>query len=422
MNTDKQGKFIVIDGTDGSGKATQTQMLVARLESLGLAVAMVDFPQYGEKSAGLVEKYLNGEYGEADEVGPYRASIFYACDRYDASFKIKKWLRQGKIVVANRYVTANMGHQGGKIANPLERKNYFSWLYELEYEIFNIPKPDLNIILHVDAAVAQRLVDQKGHRDYVNGTKRDLHEADINHLRRAEQVYLEIARTFPGFTLIECTENGQIMARQEIHNLVWQEASRLIDLKNNYHIPFLNTLEYEAPRVYTRDINNGFPDGAKSAEAPPYYGAKVDEKSLDKPILKIEKIKPNVKLPQRAHIGDAGLDLYAADYYSILPGESIVISTGIKMAIPEGYAGLIWDKSGVAKSGIHTTAGVIDSGYRGEIMVNMINLSEDIYNIAPGQKIAQILIQPAPNLEIKEDKINDETGRNDNGFGSSGLF
>jgi len=390
MNTDKQGKFIVIDGTDGSGKATQTQMLVARLESLGLAVAMVDFPQYGEKSAGLVEKYLNGEYGEADEVGPYRASIFYACDRYDASFKIKKWLRQGKIVVANRYVTANMGHQGGKIANPLERKNYFSWLYELEYEIFNIPKPDLNIILHVDAAVAQRLVDQKGHRDYVNGTKRDLHEADINHLRRAEQVYLEIARTFPGFTLIECTRNGEIMTRQEIHNLVWQEASRLIDLKNNYHIPFLNTLEYE--------------------------------KSLDKPVLKIERIKPSAKLPQRAHPGDAGLDLYAADYYSLFPGDSVAISTGIKMAIPAGYAGLIWDKSGVAKSGIHTTAGVIDSSYRGEIMVNLINLSEDIYNIAPGQKIAQILIQPAPNLEIKEDKINDETSRNDNGFGSSGLF
>jgi len=390
MNTDKQGKFIVIDGTDGSGKATQTQMLVARLESLGLAVAMVDFPQYGEKSAGLVEKYLNGEYGEADEVGPYRASIFYACDRYDASFKIKKWLKEGKIVIANRYVTANMGHQGGKIANPLERKNYFSWLYELEYEIFNIPKPDLNIIFHVDAAVAQKLVDQKGHRDYVNGARRDLHEADINHLRRAEQVYLEIAKTFPDFTLIECTRDGQIMTRQEIHNLVWREVSRLINFEDNGCIPFLNTLEHE--------------------------------KNSDKLILKIEKIRPSAKLPRRAHPGDAGLDLYAADYYSLFPGDSITVSTGIKMAIPAGYAGLIWDKSGVAKSGIHTTAGVIDSGYRGEILVNMINLSEDIYNIAPGQKIAQILIQPAPNLEIKEDKINDETSRNDNGFGSSGLF
>ncbi|MDD5290866.1 MAG: dUTP diphosphatase [Patescibacteria group bacterium] len=390
MNTNKKGKFIVIDGTDGSGKATQTQMLFTRLENSGLPVAMIDFPQYGEKSAGLIEKYLNGDYGKADEVGPYRASIFYACDRYDASFKIKKWLGEGKIVIANRYVTANMGHQGGKIANPLERKNYFSWLYELEYEIFNIPKPDLNIILHVDAAIAQKLVDQKGHRDYINGAKRDLHEADINHLRRAEQVYLEIARTFPDFTLIECTRNGEIMTRQEIHNLVWQEVNRLISFREKSHIPFLNTLEYE--------------------------------KNLNKPVLKIERIKPNAKLPQRTHEGDAGLDLYAADYYSLLPGESIVVSTGIKMAIPEGYAGLIWDKSGVAKSGIHTTAGVIDSNYRGEILVNMINLSEDIYNIAPGQKIAQILIQPAPNLEIKEDKINDETERNNNGFGSSGLF
>ncbi|MFA4834097.1 MAG: dUTP diphosphatase [Patescibacteria group bacterium] len=390
MERNRSGKFIVIDGTDGSGKATQTQMLVAKLEKLGLAVAMVDFPQYGQKSAGLVEKYLNGEYGEADEVGPYRASIFYACDRYDASFKIKKWLKEGKIVIANRYVTANMGHQGGKIANPLERKNYFSWLYALEYEIFNIPKPDLNIILHVNARLAQKLVDQKGHRDYVNGAKRDLHEADINHLRRAEQVYLEIAKTFPDFTLVECTREGQIMGKEEIHNLIWEEIGRLIDFPSESRIPFLNTLEYE--------------------------------KSLDKPVLKIEKIKPDAKLPQRAHVGDAGLDLYAADYYSLLPGESMVISTGIKMAIPEGYAGLIWDKSGIAKSGIHTTAGVIDSSYRGEIMVNMINLSEDIYHIAPGQKIAQILIQPAPNLEIKEDKIDDETSRNDNGFGSSGLF
>ncbi|MDD5031474.1 MAG: dUTP diphosphatase [Patescibacteria group bacterium] len=381
----KTGKFIVIDGTDGSGKATQTQMLVARLESLGLAVAMVDFPQYGEKSAGLVEKYLNGEYGPAEEVGPYRASIFYACDRYDASFKIKKWLEAGKIVIANRYVTANMGHQGGKIANPLERKNYFSWLYELEYEIFNIPKPDLNIILHVEAGLAQKLVDQKGHRDYINGTKRDLHEADINHLKRAEQVYLEIAKTFPDFTLIECTRDGQIMTRQEIHNLVWQEVIKLINENNKSLLP-------------------------------------LETESAAGLVIKIEKIKSNAKLPQRAHKGDAGLDLFSADYYSLFPGDSITIGTGIKMAIPAGYAGLIWDKSGIAKSGIHTTAGVIDSGYRGEILVNMVNLSEDIYNIAPGQKIAQILIQPAPNLEIKEEKIDDQTSRNDNGFGSSGLF
>jgi dTMP kinase len=385
---DNIGKFIVIDGTDGSGKATQTKILVERLENLGFDVEMVDFPQYGKKSAGLVEKYLNGEYGEADEVGPYRASIFYACDRYDASFKIKKWLEQGKIVIANRYVTANMGHQGGKIANPLERKNFFTWLYELEFGIFNIPKPDLNIILHVDAAVAQAMVDQKGHRDYVHGAKRDIHEADINHLRRAEQVYLEIANSFSGFSLIECTRGNQIMSREEIHNLVWQEIGEII--KNEKNCSYCSNCE--------------------------------DEEKEDKPTLKIEKLNDDAKLPQKAYKDDAGLDLFSSDYYSLLPGENINIKTGIKMAIPKGHAGLVWDKSGVAKAGIHTMAGVIDSGYRGEIMVNVINLSGDIYNIAPGQKIAQILIQPIARTEIIEMKIEDETERNDGGFGSSGLF
>ena len=125
----RRGKFIVIDGTDGSGKATQTELLASKLRRSGLDVAIADFPQYNSKSAGLVEEYLSGKYGSPDEVGPYRASIFYAADRYDASFVIREWLKQGKIVISNRYVTANMGHQGGKISNPLEKKHFFDWLY-----------------------------------------------------------------------------------------------------------------------------------------------------------------------------------------------------------------------------------------------------------------------------------------------------
>jgi dTMP kinase len=113
---DKKGVFIVIDGTDGAGKKTQTDILCEKLKAYGFAVEIADFPQYGHKSAGLVEEYLNGRYGTAEAVGPYAASIFYACDRYDASFKIRKWLAEGKVVVSNRYVAANMGHQGGKIA------------------------------------------------------------------------------------------------------------------------------------------------------------------------------------------------------------------------------------------------------------------------------------------------------------------
>lgn len=218
----------MIDGTDGSGKATQTQIIAKRLRKMGKKVKVFDFPQYGKKSAGLVEEYLNGKFGDAESVGPYRGSIFYACDRYDASFKIRKFIDEGTIVISNRYVTANMGHQGGKINDNKKRSKYFKWLYDLEYNIFEIPKPDLNLILHVDAKIAQKLVDNKGKREYIKGKKRDLHESDIEHLRNAEKIYLEIARTFPGFKLIECEENGNIMGREEIGELIWKNISNII--------------------------------------------------------------------------------------------------------------------------------------------------------------------------------------------------
>ncbi|KKR06807.1 MAG: Thymidylate kinase [Parcubacteria group bacterium GW2011_GWC2_39_14] len=220
------GKFIVIDGTDGSGKTTQFNFLIETLKNRGFAVEIADFPQYNTKSAGLVEEYLSGKYGSADEVKPKISSIFYACDRYDASFKIRKWLQEGKIVVSNRYVSANMGHQGAKIADPAKRKEFFDWLYDLEYNLFGIPQPDLNIILHVESKIAQQLAQQRQREDWVGKTK-DIHEENLNHLLHAEQTYLEIAK-YPNFKLIECTRDGQIMSREEIQTSVWQEVERLI--------------------------------------------------------------------------------------------------------------------------------------------------------------------------------------------------
>jgi len=228
-----KGKLIVIDGTDGSGKATQTNLLVRKLRQKGYQVRIADFPQYGAKSAGLVEEYLNGEYGPSDKVTPYQASIFYACDRFAASFKIKKWLANGKIVISNRYASSNMAHQGGKIADPKKRKRFLKWLFELEYKIFNIPQPDLNIVLHVEVKIAQKLIDQKKfhsrNRDYIiNGEKKDIHEADLKHLKNAEKIYLEIAKSFPRYTLIECVKNNKILAREEIHKLIWQKVKNNI--------------------------------------------------------------------------------------------------------------------------------------------------------------------------------------------------
>ncbi len=224
----KKGLLIVIDGIDGSGKTTQTDLLVRRLKKEGRRAEQIDFPQYGKRSAALAEAYLNGEFGTAEEVGPYRASIFYACDRYAASFRIKKWLQEGKIVISNRYVTASMGHQGGKIGSPRESKKFFKWLYDLEYNIFSIPKPDANIILHVDAATAQRLVLLKKDktRRYIKRGKRDIHEKDLKHLKSAEKTYLEIAKTFPGMFLVECMRKGKIMGKKEIGDIIWNKLKR----------------------------------------------------------------------------------------------------------------------------------------------------------------------------------------------------
>ena len=224
-----KGCFIMIDGIDGSGKKTQLDLLVSRLKNSGFTVHTNHFPQYGTKSAGLVEEYLNGAYGTAEEVSPEQASIFYAVDRYAASFKIRKWLQEGKIVITNRYVASNMGHQGGKIADPVKREDFFRWNDQLEFGIFNIPKPDINIILHVTPEIAQELVDKKTARSYIQGAKRDIHEDNLSHLRNAEQTYLLITRLFPEYTLIECVEGGNLLSVEEIQKKVWQFVERRLN-------------------------------------------------------------------------------------------------------------------------------------------------------------------------------------------------
>ena len=223
-----KGKLIVIDGPDGSGKTTQFNLLIEKLKSEGIDYATKDFPQYGKKSAGAVEEYLNGTYGTSKQVGPYRASIFFAVDRYDASFEMRQWLNEGKVVLCNRYVTANMAHQGGKIDDPKVRQGYFEWLKELEFNLFKIPQPDVNIFLSVPAEIGQQLVDKKGHRDYVGGEKRDIHEADLDHLRDTIRVYLELSRILPNAKLIDCAPDNKLMPQEKVHEKIWNIVSKEI--------------------------------------------------------------------------------------------------------------------------------------------------------------------------------------------------
>jgi len=222
-----KGIFIVIDGTDGSGKATQTNLLVERLKKEGYEVETADFPQYGQKSAALVEEYLNGKFGTAEEVGPYRASIFYAVDRYAASFKIQEWLKEGKIVVSNRYVSANMGHQAGKIKDLKERDKFLEWLDNLEYGLFGIPKPNINILLYMPPEMGQELVEKKGERDYIEGKKKDIHEADINHLINAAEAYKYVAEKY-SWIVVDCAPDKKLKSREEIHGMIYEEIKSLI--------------------------------------------------------------------------------------------------------------------------------------------------------------------------------------------------
>jgi dTMP kinase len=174
---------------------------------------------------------LNGNFGTLEEIGPKQASIFYALDRYAASKDIREAISSGKVAISNRYVGSNLGHQGSKFSDPEERKKYFEWNYELEYVINGIPKPDLNIILHVPAAIAQELVDKKIERQYLGGKKRDLHEADLGHLKRTEEVYKQLAGLFPGdFTIIECAPDGKLLSIDEVHEKVWEVARGVLGI------------------------------------------------------------------------------------------------------------------------------------------------------------------------------------------------
>ncbi|MDB5185869.1 MAG: putative thymidylate synthase [Candidatus Saccharibacteria bacterium] len=230
-NMQRNGLFLVIEGTDGSGKGTQFKLLIDRLTQEGYEVATFDFPQYGQPSSYFVREYLNGNYGSAEDVGPYTGSLFYALDRYQAAPKIREALEQGKVVLANRFTGSNMAHQGTKFDHAEERRGYFIWLDNLEFQMLDIPRPDKSFVLRVPAEIAQTLVDQKEKRDYTD-KKRDLHEADLGHLKRAVDVYDDLCQLFPkDFTRIDCVRSGKLLDIETVHEQLWNTLQPLLPPK-----------------------------------------------------------------------------------------------------------------------------------------------------------------------------------------------
>lgn len=224
----KKGLFIAIEGVDGSGKATQVAKLKESLESAGYTVELVDFPRYNHESAYYVKQYLAGNYGTAEELGPFTPSLFYSLDRYDASAKIKKALEQNKIVIADRFTGSNMAHQGQKFNNIEEKKRYWNWIEKLEFEMLGIPRPNLNLVLTIPTEVSLNLIKNRAQKDATRASA-DIHEADDDHIRRALDSFIELIDWAPDrFTRIECSRSCQLMSIDEIANLVWNKIEPIL--------------------------------------------------------------------------------------------------------------------------------------------------------------------------------------------------
>jgi dTMP kinase len=215
----RKGEFIVFEGIDGAGKTTQTKLLLNHLKRAKRKVMFIHFPQYQTKSGGLIENYLQGVYGK---IGPYQASVFYATDRFDGGFYIRKWLKDGYIVVADRYFASNIGHQGGKIKSAKDREKFFDWLYELEYKLFEIPKPTLSFLLMMPPRIAQKLTRK-------HGKKLDIHEKDLVHLKNAERAYLHAAEVFPkDFHIVQSMAGKTLRSADDIHSEIWSHVEKLV--------------------------------------------------------------------------------------------------------------------------------------------------------------------------------------------------
>ncbi len=222
------GKLFVIDGTDGSGKQTQFQKLQESLTKDGIDYKVVSFPNYDSPSSSLVKMYLSGEFGEnAKEISPYIASTFYAADRY-ATFQkgYKKYYEDGGIILADRYTTANMVHQAGKIKDEGEREKFLNWLWDFEFNLYGLPVPSEVFFLNMPIENAVDLIKNRENK-FTHQDKKDIHERDINHLKDAYEAACDVSKKYNWYE-IKCVKNNEIRTIEDIHQEIYNEVKKHI--------------------------------------------------------------------------------------------------------------------------------------------------------------------------------------------------
>ena len=222
-----KGKLIIIEGGDGSGKATQTKLLVEHLRQDGRLVKAVSFPDYDSNSSALVKMYLHGDFGnDADAVNPYAASAFYAVDRFASyQMKWKQFLADGGIVIADRYTTSNMLYQMIKIDDPQQQNAYLDWLEDFEFNKLGLPRPDCVVLLDVPLEMTEQLMAQRMGK--TGGQTGDIHEGNEAFLRRCHEAYDILAEKY-AWQRISCTFQRKMKSIQSIHEDIYRQVTHLI--------------------------------------------------------------------------------------------------------------------------------------------------------------------------------------------------
>lgn len=226
----KKGKLIVIDGTDGSGKTTQINLLIGKLKSDGLKIKTIHFPDYDNFFGGFIGHCLTEQYYNFINVHPKIVSVLYAADRWESATQIKEWLDTGYTVVLDRYVSANQIHQGGKIKSTAKRAAFLTWLDTMEYNVFKIPRPDITIYLSLPVNLIERLIkerNKKSVRAYA-GNKKDVHEVDLDFQKNSRTSALWLSKHLKNFIKVDCAPKGDLLPREEIHEQVYKEVKRVL--------------------------------------------------------------------------------------------------------------------------------------------------------------------------------------------------
>ena len=225
------GKLFVIDGTDGSGKQTQFKKLQERLEKEGIDYKTVSFPNYEDPSSSLVKMYLSGDFGgNAKDVSPYIASTFYAADRY-ATYKrfLEKYYNEGGIILADRYTTANMVHQSGKITHKEEREKILDWLWDFEFNLYGLPVPTKSFFLNMPVEKTVELMKNRENK-FSHNDKKDIHERNEEHLKDSHEAACYVAKKYD-WCEINCVKDDKIRTIEDIHEEIFKHVKGVLDEK-----------------------------------------------------------------------------------------------------------------------------------------------------------------------------------------------